>query len=188
MSSKPVTQAQLELLLGTVKDQSSEIEALRRRVTELESRVLALAVASASKPDEFEVVSTVRAPTDPDPSEATTSSLTISSSGISEERREIARGVQWLKRQLWTNRAVSKAGVSRADESSWRTMAEATTSGPSGERAVHKLDPKFLSHLYTVIYYSHIFSQFSIKRLRFCRGEAPFRPFTGPSSSSCGSS
>ena len=101
MSSKPVTQAQLELLLSTIRDQSSEIEALRKRVADLESRVLALAVASASEPEDFEVVSTAKASSVPAASEAATSSLTISSSGISEARREIAREVgQWLKRCL----------------------------------------------------------------------------------------
>ena len=101
MSNKPVTQAQLELLLSTIRDQSSEIEALRKRVADLESRVLALAVASASEPEDFEVVSTAKASSVPAASEAAASSLTISSSGISEARREIAREVgQWLKRCL----------------------------------------------------------------------------------------
>ena len=83
MSSRPVTQDQLTALLVRLDQQESELAALRLRVSQLELQR-----------DPFEVVSTV-----PDTSPRAAPSLILSSSGISEERREIARGIgKWLKR------------------------------------------------------------------------------------------
>ena len=85
MSSKPATQEQVAALLERIEKQAEELAALRLRVSQLELR----------RDSEFEVISSgpATAPGSSSPS------LVLSSSGISEERREIARGIgRWLKR------------------------------------------------------------------------------------------
>ena len=90
MSSRPVSQEQLDSLVRKLEDQAAEIAALRSRVVVLESRL-----TGASQGSDFELISA--APSSPRAQPA--APLVLSSSGISEERREIARGIgQWLKR------------------------------------------------------------------------------------------
>eukprot|EP00435_Cladocopium_sp_Y103_P012467 s3412_g3.t1 len=87
MSSGPVTQEQFELLLSRVNEQAAELATLRLRVAALER----------ARDSDFEVISA--APSEPPPAPAATTPLVLSSSGISEERREVARGIgRWLKR------------------------------------------------------------------------------------------
>lgn len=85
MSPNPATQEQVAALLERIDKQAEELAALRLRVSQLELR----------RDSEFEVVSTGPTTTP----RASPPSLILSSSGTSEERREIARGIgKWLKR------------------------------------------------------------------------------------------
>ena len=84
--SSTVTQDQIERLLAKVESQAVELAALRDRV----------AVLERGRESEFEVVSSVPAAVQ---SSTSAAPLVLSSSGISEERREVARGIgRWLKR------------------------------------------------------------------------------------------
>eukprot|EP00435_Cladocopium_sp_Y103_P025450 s4131_g6.t1 len=86
MSTGPISQDQFERLLTRLNEQATEIAALRLRVAALER----------ARDSDFEVVSA--APSEPAAPAATTL-LVLSSSGISEERRAVARGIGlWLKR------------------------------------------------------------------------------------------
>ena len=91
MSSRPISQAQLDSVLSIVKGQAAEIAGLRERVVELEAKVASLTVGDS----DFEVVVSSAVPP------ASSSSLVLSSSGISEERREVAKGIgRWIRRRL----------------------------------------------------------------------------------------
>ena len=89
MSSRPITQEQFDQLLERVNNQAAEIASLRERLAALEGS------------SGFEVVSTVQAPSVAAGVSSTPTPLVLSSSGISEERRTIARGIgAWLRRCL----------------------------------------------------------------------------------------
>lgn len=88
MSLRPASQEQLDLIAAKLDLQAAEIAGFRERVALLEAQA-----SGAAEGSEFELVST--AP----PSPKASGSQVLSSSGVSEERREIARGIgQWLKR------------------------------------------------------------------------------------------
>lgn len=83
--SSTVTREQFDRLLAKVESQAVELAALRERVAALER----------GREAEFEVVSSVPAAVQ----SSSSAPLVLSSSGISEERREVARGIgRWLKR------------------------------------------------------------------------------------------
>ena len=80
----------MDLVLAKLDVQAAEIAALRERVVALEARL-----ASASQASEFELISS------PPTSSEAGGTQVLSSSGVSEERRGIARGIGlWLKRFL----------------------------------------------------------------------------------------
>ena len=88
MSSGAPAQEQLDILVARLDAQAAEIAALRLRVAALER----------ARDSDFEVVSSV-------PSEPTSSRpsapVVLSSSGISAQQREVARGIGlWLRRCL----------------------------------------------------------------------------------------
>ena len=90
MSTRPASQEQLDLLAAKLELQASELAALRARVAALESQL-----AGTAQGSEFEVVSAGP------PSQKAGGPKVLSSSGISEEPREMVRGIgHWLKRCL----------------------------------------------------------------------------------------
>lgn len=88
--STPISSEQLEVLFRKLDLQAAEIAALKERVSALEGRG-----TGSSRSSEFELITTRPA----SPAAAPSSPLVLSSSGISEERREIAKSIgAWLRR------------------------------------------------------------------------------------------